>query len=225
MLRSSEGQAAAGGPYPGLVVFDLDECVWSPEMFTLSHVPTAKDVISGELGNAGMGVAGVRSGGHVIRMYPGALAAFQRIHAGEYGPNLRVAAASSADTPQAVRIGKAALGLLEVVPGVSLLQLFRTAGGGFGQAAGGEGCNLQIGRSAPLSSDKSATHFPILRDGTGVPYGEMLFFDDCIWTDHCTAVGRNCKGVVTQTTPHGMTVQEWEAGLEHFRQRSAAPSS
>ena len=49
------GGGGGGGPYPGLVVFDLDECVWSPEMFTLSHVPTASDAVSGELGVAGKG--------------------------------------------------------------------------------------------------------------------------------------------------------------------------
>lgn len=96
------------------------------------------------------GVVGVKSGGAVIRMFPGALQAFQRIVSGdhpsadppiqtvskngsvlpverqttpydllsgEYGSTMRIAAASSADTPQAVRIGRAAMDLLEVQPG------------------------------------------------------------------------------------------------------------
>ena len=48
-----------------------------------------------------------------------------------------------------------------------------------------DGCNLQIGRQPPLSSDKSRTHFPIIQRETGVPYDEMLFFDDSVWSDHC----------------------------------------
>ena len=104
------------------------------------------------------------------------------------------------------------MALLEVRPGVTLLDAFRTAGGGFG-----DDCpQLQIGRSPPLSSDKSRTHFPILREVTGVPYEDMLFFDDCNWTDHVAAVGREC-GVVGQRTPHGLTEAEWEQGLENYR--------
>ena len=102
-----------------------------------------------------------------------------------------------------------------MVPGVTLEQCFLTVGGGFGDER-----NLQIGRTPPLSSDKSRTHFPILQQGTGIPYNQMLFFDDCNWTDHCTAVARGCPGVVTQRTPRGMTVEDWEAGMKKFKQAS-----
>ena len=130
---------------------------------------------------------------------------------------MRLACASSADTPLACRIGRAAMAILEVLPGVTLLEAFRTAGGGFGFADGNDH-NLQIGRTAPLSSNKAASHFPILRKATGVPYKEMLFFDDCNWTDHCVAVEREL-GVVSQRTPRGLTVDEWERGLLSFRER------
>ena len=79
---------------------------------------------------------------------------------------------------------------------------------------------LQIGRSPPLSSNKAQTHFPILREATGVPYDGMLFFDDSNWSDHCRIVETNCKGVVTQRTPRGMTIQEWENGLKKFAERT-----
>lgn len=38
--------------------------------------------------------------------------------------------------------------------------------------------SLQVGRTPPLSPQKWETHFPRLRDCTGVPYDRMLFFDD-----------------------------------------------
>ena len=79
--------------------------------------------------------------------------------------------------------------------------------------------SLQIGRSPPLSSNKAQTHFPILREATGVPYDGMLFFDDSNWSDHCGIVERNCPGVVTQRTPRGMTEFEWEQGLKKYAQR------
>ena len=40
-----------------------------------------------------------------------------------------------------------------------------------------------------------------LREDTGIPYNEMLFFDDCLRTDYCAIVAKNCPGVVTQATP------------------------
>ena len=106
--------------------------------------------------------------------------------------------------------------MLEVLPGVTLEQAFFTAGGGFGDDR-----NLQIGRSPPLSADKASTHFPILRECTGIEYGEMLFFDDCNWTDHCAEVSSKW-GVVTQRTPHGMTVEEWELGMQSFADPGAS---
>ena len=85
-------------------------------------MPTPKDAVYGELAGAGEGVVGVKSGSEVIRLYPGALKAFQRLISGEYGPDIRVAVASSADTPTAVKIGRAAMGVLEVLPGIVQLQ-------------------------------------------------------------------------------------------------------
>ena len=80
----------------------------------------------------------------------------------------------------------------------------------------------QIGRQPPLSSNKSATHFPILREKTQIRYDRMLFFDDCQWGDHCGQVERACKesgsgrGPVTVRTPYGLGADEWNAGLEKY---------
>jgi hypothetical protein len=65
-----------------------------------------------------------------------------------------------------------------VVPGVSMYDVLT--------ADYPDGRNLQIGRQPPLSSNKAATHFPILLRELDVPYDEMLFFDDSMWSDHCT---------------------------------------
>lgn len=124
---------------------------------------------------------GCKSGRSTITLFDGALHALRQIHKGVH-PEMRCAAASSADTPQAVAIGRAALGILEVVPGVTVREVLAT-----GWPDGFEG-NVQIGRTPPLSSDKSATHFPLLLEKTGIPYAEMLFFDDCNWGDHCAKV-------------------------------------
>ena len=194
---------------PALVVFDLDMCLWSPEMYTLSQVPSSSDAILGDLGDLGEGIIAVQSGRERIALFPGALRVLQEFYQGAYGA-MRIAAASSADTPHAVKIGRTALGILEVVPGISVREVFAR-----GWPPGFEG-NLQIGRSHPLSSDKAATHFPFLKEATGVGYSDMLFFDDCNWGDNCGKVARRCKGVVTQRTPNGLQWQEWEEGLHNF---------
>ena len=125
-------------------------------------------------------------------------------------PGVRIAAASSADTPLAVEIGKAAMNLIEILPNVSMKKVFSK-----GWPDGFEG-NMQIGRTPPLSSDKSKTHFPILKEKTQIEYEDMLFFDDCLWGDHCGNVERLCEGVVTQRTPRGLHEREWQLALEKF---------
>lgn len=204
---------------PALAVFDLDACLWDQEMFQLREIVDRSEPVLGTLSTDGaVGVVGARSGKAVIRLHPGALFALQQFHAGRY-PGMRLAAASSADTPLAVKIGRSALDLLEVVPGVTVREVLAT---GFPEGFDG---NLQIGRTPPLSSNKSATHFPFLRRETGVPYDRMLFFDDCNWGDHCAAVANGCRevesgqGPVTVRTPHGLQVADWEDGMRAYARR------
>ena len=159
--------------YPELVVFDMDMCLWSPEMYTLNHIPLKSDVIIGKLGNYDEGVIGVKSDYDQIRLFPDALTILQDIYQGVYGNNLKIAVASSADTPHAVSIGKAAMSFLEVLPGVTLRQVFAK-----GWSDGFDG-NIQVGRTPPLSSNKAETHFPILHRETQIAYNKMIFLDDC----------------------------------------------
>jgi magnesium-dependent phosphatase 1 len=200
---------------PELIVFDLDMCMWSPEMYTLDTIPSKKDGISGSLGDGvGDGVIAVKSDAEQIRLFGGALQVLQDIHNGHLG-EVRIAAASSADTPRAASIARAALDLLEVVPGVTARSVF-----GRGWPEGFDG-NLQIGRTPPLSSDKASTHFPILKQQTGISYDKMVFFDDCNWGNHCAAVEKGCPGVVTQRTPRGMQINEFRAALDKYEKRYA----
>jgi len=198
---------------PKLVVFDLDACLWDKEMYMMSSMPTGS--VSGALGDAGEGVVGVYSGSDLIKLFPGSLVALQEYASGAY-PGMRLAAASSADTPFAVQVGTAALKTLEVVPGKTVWDVF-AMGWPEGHVA-----HMQIGRSPPLSSNKAQTHFPILREATGIRYDDMLFFDDSYWSDHCGIVSSRCKeadtgaGVVARATPTGMTEGHWRAGLELF---------
>ncbi len=199
---------------PELCVFDLDACLWDKEMFEMSAVPTMKDRVFGELPNGkGYGVVGVMSGNAKISLHGGALEALQRTADGQY-PGMRLALASSANTPFAEKIGRASLELLEVVPGRSVWEVVTSGWGG-------KDVN-QIGRQPPLSADKAATHFPRLRSKTGIRFDRMLFFDDCNWRDHCGEVMERCReedtllGPVVVRTPNGLTVSDFDGGLREF---------
>lgn len=201
--------------YPDLVVFDLDDCVWSPETYTLDVLPSKDHVLLGDLAGKGDGVVGVQCGHQTMSLHPGALYAFQQHQENVYGKT-RFAVASSADTPFATRCAHAALKLLEVVPGVTVATVLEK---NWSEEVIAKNSHLQIGRSPPLSSDKSRTHFPILKRVSGVDYSGMLFFDDSNWSDHCEIVARVCKGTVTQRTPHGMQIEEWNKGLKKYQNK------
>ena len=209
--------------FPKLTVFDLDACFWDQEMYEMSDIPTPKDVVMGDLNGRGEGVIGVMSGRHEIRMHPGSLLALQNHFDGAYD-DMKVAFASSADTPFAEKVGRATLQLLEVVPGTSVWELV------VGRDWNGRDVN-QIGRQPPLSSNKAATHFPILRRETGIRYDHMLFFDDCNWGDHCGMVAAQCRepdtnqGPAIVRTPNGLRINDWENGLDIYTKQMASLGS
>ena len=74
---------------PKLLIFDLDACLWSPEMFELRAAPTSYDAAAG----------GVRGGAEVVRLYPGALTVLRRLITDPALNNIKVAVASSTTEP------------------------------------------------------------------------------------------------------------------------------
>mmetsp|Transcript_3206 Transcript_3206/g.9870 ORF Transcript_3206/g.9870 Transcript_3206/m.9870 type:complete len:279 (+) Transcript_3206:1442-2278(+) len=201
--------------YPRLIVFDLDACFWNQEMYQLRDVCEPKNNVIDE--KTGMCVGAV-SGRTVIKMHEGSRKALTEYYEGKY-PGARLATASSADTPLAVKIGQSALRNLEIAPGVSAASVFAI---GWEKEFDG---NMQIGRTPPLSANKAQTHFPILRKFTNIEYHKMLFFDDCNWGDHCGAVESQCVepkaglGPAIQRTPRGLGVKEWETALMKYKAR------
>ena len=71
MALSSVASIMSRKLMPKLVVFDLDDCLWSPEMYTLSDVPTSTSAVKSKLGDLEEeGVIAVKSGRSLIRLYP-----------------------------------------------------------------------------------------------------------------------------------------------------------
>jgi len=93
---------------------------------------------------------------------------------------------------------------IEILPGLSVRHMIT---------------HERIGRTSPLSPDKR-THFELLHRDSGVPYDEMLFFDDCNWGDHCAVVSK-AFGVACQRTPSGLRYEDFFKGLEEYRKQKA----
>eukprot|EP00457_Paulinella_chromatophora_P008240 gb/GEZN01008270.1/.p1 GENE.gb/GEZN01008270.1/~~gb/GEZN01008270.1/.p1 ORF type:complete len:441 (-),score=75.63 gb/GEZN01008270.1/:40-1362(-) len=197
---------AASRPVPELFVFDLDDCLWTPEMYTLYELP--HEAVIGDLNGRGKGVLGVRSGNDVIRLHPGALQVLQLIADGAF-PHSRMAVASSANTPLAEECAAYALTHLEVLPGVTVDEILSR-----GFATGFTG-NRQIGRTGKLSPDKRG-HFKYIKEETGVDWAGMVFFDDNNWEDNVGRVEQSCPGVVGEATPHGLTLELFQKCLEGY---------
>lgn len=192
---------------PQLVVFDLDMCMWHPEMYELPGKPMKKEM--GQLGTAGEGVVGAvtasgdrrwshhgGSGGATVRLFPGALKALQELYLLPEWQDTKVAAASSSEEPS---YSAACLDMLEILPGVPMREVFSF---------------FAIGRRGELSSDKR-THFKKIQRESKVVFREMLFFDDCNWGDHVRKI-EQAHGVLGVRTPGGMQEEEWREGLRRF---------
>ncbi len=169
---------------PSLIVFDLDACLWTPEMFELSAAPTRYDAQRG----------GVVAGSDTVRLFPGAQAVLRRILTDERFGAVKVGVASSTTEPSyAARCLKS----LPIDP----------------SGARGECVADLVDYEEVYPGSKGRSHFPRLHTASGVPYDRMLFFDDCTYGDNVGEVTRNCPGVTGVRTPSGLTVELFDRGL------------
>ena len=150
---------------PSMIVFDLDDCLWSPEMHELNGLPEIP--VHGELNPKSMG--GKRLKGVVglqvpryrdtVMLFDGARRVLYEIATNPIYKDILLATASSSLEPS---YSYACLAGIEILPGLTMGDMMTYN---------------QIGRTGNLSPDKT-THFRELHDESGVPYNEMLFFDD-----------------------------------------------
>ena len=172
---------------PSLFVFDLDACLWSPEMYELDSAPTTYDLKRG----------GVKAGRDTVKLYPGAHTVLRRLLTEDQFKNCKIAAASSTTEPAY------ALTCLEQMPIDNSGQRTTVM------------ADLITFRQI-YNGSKGREHFPRLKDETGVAYSEMIFFDDCSYSDNCKEVAKLCPGVTCVRTPRGLSVDEFNAGLLAF---------
>ena len=173
---------------PHLIVFDLDHCLWAPEMFELDSAPTKWDPKKG----------GVKAGSDTVRLFPGAQETLLRILTDPIFQGAKVAAASSTTEPA---FAKTCLEQTPIDPS--------------GQRKETMSDLIKFRQIYPGS--KGRDHFPRLQQETGIPYSEMVFFDDCGWGDNCRDVATNCPGVTCVRTPRGLTTEEFNLALDAYK--------
>mmetsp|Transcript_8981 Transcript_8981/g.10387 ORF Transcript_8981/g.10387 Transcript_8981/m.10387 type:complete len:202 (+) Transcript_8981:41-646(+) len=186
---------------PEMIVFDLDDCLWSPEMHELYGLPSIlirEKTDNGE--NCVVGIKVPNSNDQTVRLFDGARKALYQLATDITYNDVILAAASTSLEPT---YSHACLKALEILPGLSLQSMFTFS---------------QIGRTGRLTSRKTG-HFKLLNEESGVPYEKMLFFDDCNWDDHVGILGRSL-GVVGQRTPRGLQYSEFKQGLDQYRKAS-----
>lgn len=152
---------------PRLVVFDLDNTLWTPELYELRKRPRA---------------------GRDIRLCSGAEDALYDLATNDAWRDSTAAVASRthrADWAEAI------LPDFKVAPGISALDV------------------LPLREIFPGSKRK---HFQNLRKRSGVPYSDMIFFDD--WTVNLGEVAH--MGVLGIHCPRGLTTEIWTGGLQAY---------
>jgi magnesium-dependent phosphatase 1 len=153
-------------------------------MFELDSAPTEFDVSKG----------GVRAGGDVVQLFPGAQAVMRRLLTDMSFAEVKVAVASSTTEP------RYAARCLEVLPA---------------DHSGERGERLAdlVDFRQVYPGNKGRQHFPALLKETGIAYDNMIFFDDCTYGDNCGTVASACPGTTCVRTPKGLTEALFDTGL------------
>ena len=205
---------------PSMIVFDLDDCLWTPEMHELSGMPSIPvegpldpSDNNSQLGTVGMKVPSRRrvnkkgfdwggyahDGEEVVELYPGARLVLRELATNPRYAGVKIAVASSSLEPS---YSRACINGIEIVDGVTMKDMISYS---------------QIGREGQLTSRKTS-HFKLIHEQSGIPYDEMLFFDDCNWGDHVGDL-ESAFGVAGIRTPHGLQLDEFRRGLEKYKKR------
>ena len=172
---------------PRLLVFDLDACLWHPEMYELDGAPSSYSAAKG----------GVLAGRDVVELFPGAATVLRKVLVDERFAGVKVAVASSTTEPA---WANRCIELLPIDPA--------------GQRAERMADLIDYRQIYPGS--KGRQHFPALLAQSGVGYDQMCFWDDCSYGDNCAEVALRCAGVTCVRTPEGLTDELFEAGLDAF---------
>ncbi|GFR40369.1 hypothetical protein Agub_g917, partial [Astrephomene gubernaculifera] len=191
---------------PRLVAFDLDGTLWWPEMYMLDGgAPFRRDKASGAVYD---------SANQRIELMGDSGAVLAELAGDPKWADTEVAYVSRTEYPEwAVPCLKTFL----VAPAEGKSK--GDSRGGGGSRSGGRSM-YDISSHQEIYPGSKLTHFRAIHQRSGIPYEDMIFFDNERWNiTECAKLGITCV-----YTPRGLTRQEWEKGLADFaRARSSSP--
>ncbi|CAK9060167.1 Magnesium-dependent phosphatase 1 (MDP-1) [Durusdinium trenchii] len=131
----------------------------------------------------------------VVRLFPGAEAVLRRLATDTAFEKVQIAVASSTTEPAFAK---------------KCLESFPLSGSKFVTI------DELVRFKQIYPGSKAAHHFPKLKEESGIPYDEMIFFDDCTYSDNCADVASRCHGTTCMRTPSGLTEDDFELALSAF---------
>lgn len=197
-MATGESKNGQGEKLPTLVAFDLDDTIWSPEMWLCSGAPFSK-CSDGE-GH----VKVLCKDGEQMTYLGDSEAILWALHDEASSiSSIRVAYISRTSYPEW------AYELLGIMP-------VRDVANGRGETT----TMSVVGEEDihQIYPKNKTVHFARVHELTGIPYNEMLFFDNQM--DNIESVSP--LGVTSIYTPRGMTWKHWEEGLAKFRNQESS---
>ena len=184
--RQGAVDEADGIPKPTLIVFDLDGCLWSPEMYELLWQGRGAGSPFTPIGKNEM----QSNSGTVVQLLGDVANVLQELHSHPKWNYTQVGISSRTDEPSWA---------------MELLQKFQLPK---------SKVPLQTVFKGPIeiSYDSKTKHFERICKSTGVPFEEILFFDNEF--GNCKSVSR--QGVSVCHCPDGVTRKAFDLAVESF---------
>lgn len=194
---------------PKLVIFDLDGCLWRPEMYELLYFSGGAGAPFTKSPNYDTDHTLLTCKGEPVRLLGQVREIMQELYCNpSKWVDTQIGISSRTDQPDWAR---------------ELLQIFTIVkianeknGNGSSEA---EGCfTLEDVIQGPIEiqSDSKISHFERISKRTGVAMEDMLFFDN--ERGNCCEVAK--LGVVVAWVPDGVTKQMWDIAMENFSSAS-----
>ncbi|KAL4451416.1 hypothetical protein ABPG77_009488 [Micractinium sp. CCAP 211/92] len=170
---------------PRLIAFDLDATLWYPEMYMLDGPPFKP----GRCPHGRPGV--IDRSGNAVGLIGDSWSILHELHSDKKWADTEIAYVSRTDMP---KWAAQCLSMLKLDSGVSLHDL---------------------AHHHEIYPGSKRTHFRRIHERTGIPYEEMLFFDDMHWNiEDCSGLG-----VCSVYAPRGLRADVWRKGLAEYARR------
>ena len=204
---SDEVSSISSPSRPRAVIFDLDGCLWRPEMYELVWFSKGRGAPFTPDPDANDGTL-LSVAGEPVRLIGDVRDVMRELHESPDWEGVAVGISSRTDEPDWAR---------------ELLRKFVIGERRSDGERGGEGDRAQhpivlqdVFEQGPIeiAKDGKIKHFQRIANKLGISFGDMLFFDN--ESGNCKEVAR--LGVTVAYCPDGVTNQIWEVALEAFPQ-------